>query len=384
MKKTLLVSVLLSALIGLIVACAPARPVGTPIPPTPPVATAPLTPPKPAQTLSSEDIAWQIIVEAAKKEGKVSLYSFSMTGDIGSEIKKAFEEAYGIKVEITTGVGAILMERIKSERAAKKPIADTYDTAPGFVITAKKSGLTQPSENLPVLADKNIWRMAPHDGERNVWGIYASQRPPQINTALVKPGDEPKSYAEMITPKWSGKIVIAPPLSDPSVIYLYVAGKKYGFLNDDYFRQLGKQNLKIVPAVRDVVSALARSEASLTPAYSASVAAALIAEGAPVRSIDAAEGVTVGWGTAIAIAKDGPHPNAANVFLNWLFSKQGQEVYGKGVKTLPIRNDLPFYGPAAAYVEAKKTLSLELADLEEVSRLQTGQVVDKLLGLEVK
>lgn len=382
MKKRLFAIISLSLLLFSI-SCAPKAPPAPSTPATPrpaPVSTPTSTLPPP----TSQDAAWQKIVEAAKQEGKVSLYSFSMTGDTGREVKKAFEEAYGIKVEITTGVGAILMERIKSERAAKKPIADTYDTAPGFVITAKKSGLTQPSENLPVLADSRIWRMAPHDGERNVWGIYASQRPPQVNTSLVKPGDEPKSYAEMITPKWSGKIVIAPPLSDPSVIYLYVAGKKYGFLNDDYFRQLGKQNLKIVSTVRDVVSSLARSEAAITPAYSASVAASLIVEGAPIRSIDASEGVTMGWGTAIAIAKDGPHPNASNVFLNWLFSRQGQEVYGKGVKTLPIRNDLPFYGPAAAYVEAKKTLALELADLEEVSRLQTGQVVDKLLGLEVK
>ncbi len=382
MKNHLLVSVLISAFVGLIMACTPRA---TPPPALPPSASVPVSTPTSTLPLpTSQDAAWQKIVEAAKKEGKVSLYSFSIIGDLGREVKKSFEEAYGIKVEITTGVGSILMERIKSERAAKKPIADTYDTAPGFVITAKKSGLTQPSENLPVLADKNIWRMAPHDGERNVWGIFGQQRPPQINTALVKPGDEPKSYAEMITPKWSGKIVIAPPLSDPSVIYLYVAGKKYGFLNDDYFRQLGKQNLKIVPAVRDVASALARGEASLTPAYSSAEAAALIVEGAPVRSIDATEGISLGWGTSIAIVKDAPHPNAANVFLNWLFSRQGQEVYSRGRKILSIRNDLPFYGPAASYVETKKTLALELADFEEVSRLQSAQVVDKLLGLEVK
>lgn len=384
MKNPLLVSVLISVFVGLIVACTPSRPVRTPIPPTPTVASAPVGAPKPVQTLSPEDIAWQKIVEAAKKEGKISLYSFSMPGDLGREIKKAFEEAYGINVEITTGVGAILMERIKSERAAKKSIADTYDTAPGFVITAKKSGLTQPSENLPVLADKNIWRTPPHDGERNVWGIFSELRPPQVNTNLVKPGDDPKSYAELLTPKWSGKIVIAPPFSDPSVIYLYVAAKKYGFLNDDYFRQLGKQNLKIVPTVRDVASALARGEAAVTPAYTSAQVAPLIVEGAPIRSIDASEGVTLGWGTAIAIVKDGPHPNAANVFMNWLFSKQGQEVYGRGRKVLPIRNDLPYYGPAAAYVDTKKILPLELADFEEVSRLQTGQVVDKLMGLEIK
>ncbi|MEK7353778.1 MAG: hypothetical protein AABZ77_04650, partial [Chloroflexota bacterium] len=101
MKKNFFVGMGVLILLAMIFACAPkAAPVPAPAPVTP--QAAPATPILAASAMSPEDAAWQKVVEAAKKEGKVVLYSFSFTGGVGIQLAKAFEERYGISVDIIT------------------------------------------------------------------------------------------------------------------------------------------------------------------------------------------------------------------------------------------------------------------------------------------
>ncbi|MBF8265567.1 MAG: iron ABC transporter substrate-binding protein, partial [Dehalococcoidia bacterium] len=76
---------------------------------------------------TSQDAAWDKIIEAAKKEGRVSVYSFNMTGDAGLAVTRAFEAKYGVKLDIITGGGAALAERIKTEKRMGTIVADVMD-----------------------------------------------------------------------------------------------------------------------------------------------------------------------------------------------------------------------------------------------------------------
>ncbi|MBF8304759.1 MAG: hypothetical protein HW399_1134 [Dehalococcoidia bacterium] len=101
------------------------------------------------------------MVAEAKKEGKVTLYTWAFVGDIGQEVFRAFEANSGIKVEAITGVGSMLVERIKSEQAAKGNIADTLDTSIAIVGTAMNMGLLDSLADLPILQQKDVWAYNP-------------------------------------------------------------------------------------------------------------------------------------------------------------------------------------------------------------------------------
>ncbi|MBI4288200.1 MAG: extracellular solute-binding protein [Chloroflexi bacterium] len=374
--------VMLTVVALLMVACAPKAVPAPALPPTlapTPVATSSVSLP------TSQDTAWAKVVSDARKEGRVTMYSFGFTGDVGKEAVTGFEKAYGIKVEIVGGVGAVLLERLKTERAAGKPIADTYDSAPSFLLAGRAAGLTAPTDSLPELTKVVNWRLKPVDPEKVMYPVYLSIGAPYMNTSLVKAGEEPKSYKDLLQPRWKGKILMAPPVSDPTGIYPYVAWKKYGTLDaDDYYRQLGRQDLKLVPSVRDVAAGVARGEGAIGFQSTPGIMNGLIGEGAPARPLSMEEGHVLIWGLSIAAIKDAPHPNAARVLINWLLTPEGQTTANKTRGALPIREDLPDFGPAKARLVVKKPLILEVPDLDEMSRLQRDKAVDKIMGLETK
>ncbi len=365
-----------------LLACAaptPRQPVPTP---AAPAQKPPSTPTSNLLPLTSQDAAWAKVLEAARKEGKLTVYSFNLIGDLAGAVTKAFEDKYGIKIEIVTGLGTVLLERLKSEGAAKKYIADAIDSATSLVATAKSIGLTTGAGDLPVLAEKDVWYLPPRiDTEGHIITINPSPTSIYINTKLINPGGEPKSYKELLDSKWKGKIGISTPVTDPVPIYSYVARKQMG-LDDDYFRQLSKQDLKIVPSRRDVDNLLARGEVPLIYAASASTTGPLIKEGAPMKAVEVEEGVIMAAGPGITLLKDAPHPNAARLFINWLLSAEGQKLWSEKRGSLGMRKDVPDYQHAATKMPLKKVIYQSLDDVMELSKVQREGTMAKLLGLE--
>ncbi len=344
--------------------------------------TAPVMPSAPATAtvaLSPADAEWAKVIAEARKEGKVNVYTFWITGDASKAVAEAFEKRYGIKVEMITGVGAVLIERMKTEQAAGKYVADTFDSAISLVTMAKDNGLLQKWGNLPVLNEKIEWRIPPRvDAEDTIIDGGVGHVTTIINTSLVKPGDEPKSFKDFLEPKWGGgKISIASPVTAPVSIMPYV--KK--IIDDDYFIRLGKNNPKIGPTVRDGINAVARSEAYVEFLMTDSIVAPLAAQGAPLKAIELAEGALRLHGLTLTFPKNAPHPNAAKLFANWMLSKEGQEAYHKTASTTPVRGDMPSYMPRAVSLEYKKVTNLSLEDMLKVSKIQQDGTVAKLLGL---
>jgi len=380
MRKFTWVIVLL-LILALLACAAPASRQPAPQPAIP----AQKQPPTPASivfTPTAQDAAWAKVVDAARKEGKVTVYSFNLIGDLATAVTKTFEEKYGIKIEIVTGLGTVLIERLKSEGAAKKHIADAFDTAVSLVATAKTMGLTTSAGDLPVLSEKDIWYLPPRlDPEGHVININPSPTSVYINTKLINPGGEPKSYKELLDSKWKGKIGISTPVTDPVPIYSFVARKQLG-LDDDYFRQLSRQDLKVVPSRRDADNILARGEVPLIYAASASTTGPLMREGAPLKAVELEEGVIMAAGPGITLLKEAPHPNAARVFINWLLSVEGQTLWSEKRGSLAMRKDVPDFQHPAAKMPLKKVIYQSLDDVMELSKVQREGTLAKLLGLE--
>lgn len=376
-------SIVLSALLAALVGCAPKS-----VPAPQPQVTA-KTPESPSSLSKapgggSTDAAWAKIVDAAKAEGKLTSYTFNLAGDPGKAIVKAFEDKYGIKVELLTGPGSVLIERIKSEKAAGKNAADIFDSAASLLGAAKNQGLTASVADLPALAQKDVWFVNPVvDSGANVISVSPSVVTPYVNTRLVKPEEEPKSYKDLLLPKWKGKIAIGTPSIVQIFNYVYMARAGLG-LDEDFWRELGKQDLQIAPGLRETDALVVKGEAAIEFPGTTSTLAPLVLQGAPIKAIAMREGVVVSQGPAFTVLKDAPHPNAARLFVNWLLTPEGQDVMSKSRGVESIRKDVPSSTPPAAKVSLEKIVTLSGNQQLDTDRVMREGVLAKLMGLKLE
>lgn len=372
-----IVVVLLSA-----ISCAPPPKTVTAPAQVQPTAGQAATPASNPLTPASQD-AWAQIESAARKEGKLTLYTWGVTGQAAAKMGRAFKVAYGIEIETVTGIIPTLIERLKTEQAAGKYIADTFDASSSSLLIVKDAGLSQPIGNLPALARKSDFKENPLiEPDGHLMTVSPSYRSILVNTNLVKPSDEPKSYQDLLDPKWKGKIVLPSPVNAVGLNTLYALKEKFG-LDDEYFRKLAKNDPVIVATDREAADMVIRGEAYLAPNTTSSQASSAAAKGAPVKGIFPVEGATVQFGNTWSFIKNAPHPNAARVFLNWLLLSEGQKTYSEAMSWTPLRNDLPDYVPAPLQMpKGFKSVVSDLPTEIRVADLRKEKTVAKLMGIE--
>ncbi len=374
-RFNILLSVVLVFIIA--IACAP-----NPSSPSPSMPGPAATPPNVfAPTPTSQEGNWAKVMAEAKKEGKLVVYSYYMIGETGIGMKQGFKKATGLDLELITSTGAVMIERIKAERRGGFQVASVMDGSPALFVQAKMEGLTQAAGLLPELQDKQVWRQYPiMDKEGHILASSFILFSPWVNTKIVKPGEEPKSWRDMLQTKWKGTISGTDPDVAPLVIYAYFnLVKKYGILDDAYFRELGKSMALRITTRMDAES-VARGEAAISFINSPSAIGPFLQAGAPVKAIDMEEGVIGRLSTSITALSKAPHPNAALVFINWWFSQDGQNIFHKTYGTESLRKDVPDFTPLPGQLTPKRVLfGTSAEDDEEMARMQRERVVKKLL-----
>lgn len=335
----------------------------------------------PVQAISAEDAAWQKVMEAAKREGTVTFYTTNFTGKAGIDLSKAFKDKYGISLELITGRGLNMQEKIAVEQKSKSYVADMIDGGAAYFLTLKRQGYFESvAAALPVLKEKDkfIFPLI-DDPEAEMLSIFPEYSLFCMNTNLVKPGEEPKSFYDLIDPKWKGKLFLSNPLynSGPDTQVLVFGANK--ILNEDYFIKLYKSATLAGPAgASEVIDKVVRGEFSIAGAVSGSTATKPLLAGAPIKPLDLKEGNmcrAVRWGAV----KNGPHPNATKVFINWLLTKEGQLVACKALSFESVRNDVPSVLPYSLKGPTI-TIGYELLDLAE--KRYSGKYLANLLGLK--
>ncbi|MDO8663676.1 MAG: extracellular solute-binding protein [Candidatus Wildermuthbacteria bacterium] len=373
MKRILVLGMVVMVVFLILSACAPA------VVPTPaPVARQPAVAPTTLVALSPEETEWQKVVAAAKKEGKVTIYSWALTGDINIKVREAFRNRTGLDIEILTGTGAPLIERIKAERRGGFQIASVLDTSVVLLYQAKLEGLTQTVGYLPNVADQTAWQKSPQiDPEANLLAVGRGWQSPWVNTKLLKPGEEPRSWKELLQPQWKGKIDFPDPDITPTPVRVFYYLAKHG-LNEAYFREIAKQ-VVFSPTNRLSAERLARGEVSVAFVQSTVAMAPFAIEGAPVKAIDMEEGVIAMQSPGIALVDRAPHLNAARVYINWLLSQEGQTVYHKLSGTSSFRKDVPSFEPPSAQLSPKRTIWATPEGELEVAKIQRDKVLKRLM-----
>ena len=381
MKRLILSGILVA--LALAVACAP-RAVPGPVPP-PAAPAAPTVAAPAAPALSPDEAAWEKVMQAANQEGKVTIYVGGLLlGNTGSVVIKAMDARYGLKLEIVGGTSPVLAERIRMERHAKKYIADVFLASQALLLPLRDEGMLQPVGFLPAAQEKDVWFFPPfYDPPGNILSFGKYWLVSYVNTNLVKPGEEPKSYLDLLKPQWKGKMITTiPALNNLPVTYSSLKFNK-ALDVDDFFRRLAQQDLKMVASHSEQATSLSRGEYYLGILGQEVFFNNFIREGAPLKPIYMEEGIPLRNLVAYGFLNEATHPNAARVFLNWMFTAEGQRIISEANNSSPSRKDAPDFSPVSKIITPQAKIFFpqnETIDLE-AARVMREQVIDRLLGM---
>jgi iron(III) transport system substrate-binding protein len=284
------------------------------------------------------------LIEAAKKEGTVTFYTATDVA-VAERVGKAFEEKYpGVKVKVERSGSERVFQRISQEYGSNIHNADVIETSDAvhFLLFKRNGWLAQA---VPAEVAKN-WPADAKDAD----GYYAAYRAHLsvigYNTQQVKAEDAPKSHADLLNPKWRGRIVKAHPGYSGTVMTGTDALSRA--LGWEYFEKLGKQRIMQVQSSTEPPKKLAQGERSIQADGNEYNMFQLKESGVPVEVVYAAEGTPVAIGHA-GLLKNAPHPNAAKLFYSFIFDKDTQQLnsdvgglrsYHPGVKEKESRTPL--------------------------------------------
>ena len=154
------------------------------------------------------------------------------------------------------------------------------------------------------------------------------------NTKLISPADAPKTYQDMLDPKWKGRMAIS---GEPGSAVAWVAAMVLS-QGADFVRKLGQQDMRVYQmTARAIANLMISGEVSLSPTSYNSHMEASADDGAPLAWV--APGPVPVTDTSAALAGKAPHPHAAMLFIDFLMSKEGQALYLK-LGYSPARNGM--------------------------------------------
>jgi iron(III) transport system substrate-binding protein len=262
------------------------------------------------------------LIEAAKKEGRVVLYS-AMDLPVGEKLGKAFEAAYpGIEIQIERSGSERLFQRVAQEFASDIHACDVINSSDAaHFIPWKKSGWLLP------FVSEDVAQYFP-DNYRDPDGMFATSRiwlsSIAYNANLVKPENAPRSFADLLDPKWAGKLVKGHPAYSGTIMTAtYQLVRELGW---DYLEKLSKQRVMQVQSSTDPPKKLSLGERAAMADGNEYGIVLLKEAGQPVEPVYPAEGTpTVSGPTGIFASA--PHPNAAKLFQAWLHTRQTQQFF---------------------------------------------------------
>jgi len=304
-----------------------------------------------ATSLAQSPSEWQKVVEAAKREGKVILYSALVGAPSTSRITEAFEAKYGIPVETLEARASELLERVRTEQVSGRSLGDvSYN---GSTATERQM---HDSVFVPHGGLSSASRLvAPFTSDGTRVPAFVIHFGILVNTDLVKPSDEPRSWNDLLLPRWKGQILAddVHPVGSGSLFFQAT----YGKLGREFHEKLAAQDPSFTRDPRGSQRRVARGEYPIF--LPSSLAAMKELEGLPLKTVVPSEGaVYVLYQTAVF--KNAPHPNAARLFMDFLLRDEAQAIYAEDG-----------YGPVVEASQKKTTRPalLGTSDLETMAEM---------------
>jgi iron(III) transport system substrate-binding protein len=293
--------------------------------------------------------SWDDTLAAARQEGKV-VVSGPPSAELRNALPPAFKARYGINIEYLGGRSTESATRMRAERQAGIYSIDViFAGIQSMALTFHREKMLQPLRpalQLPEVVDGSKWKKGKlwfADPEEQYILRLANTVTTMfhINTSVVKPG-EIRSVKDLLDPKWKGKIA----LQDPTIpgSGSNQAAHLYFQHGEDFVKRLYvDQKPMISRDTRQITDGLARGAYPISLGAEDADVEKLRKEGVPVAILenlpDLYSEISASFGQ-VALIDNAPHPNAAKVFVNWIASKEGDEVFNRAMGTVPTHNDI--------------------------------------------
>jgi len=278
----------------------------------------------------------KILIEGAKKEGKVSFYTGLIVDQVVRPVKDAFEKEYPfLQVEFFRGNADRLAQKMLAEYQAKRYEVDIVSGSSAATIL-QRAGVMQRFYSPPIaeypreLKDPNgFW------GSTNVYFMTLG-----YNTKMVKANELPKSYEDLLNPRWKGQMMWSTSRGSGAPQFIgnifLTMGQEAG---KAYLQKLKQQNIaKSTASARQILDLVIAGEYPMAiqifnhHAYISKTAGAPV-DWQPLEPVTA----TI---NSIGLAKNAPHPHASMLFLDFVLSKKGQKVF-QAANYLPAHPEIP-------------------------------------------
>jgi iron(III) transport system substrate-binding protein len=272
------------------------------------------------------------LIEGAKKEGEVVLYSSSGIEEIRA-ITKAFAKKYpSVNIRFVRHGGSQLFNVAVMEFKARKYIADVYwagVSTLGPIVKDEKPMLARYlSPERKAVADEYKDREGYWTTTRISVSIFAYH-------AKAVPADKvPKTFPDLLDPFWKGKLAVD---TNPGRFPLLLVERTGWAAAEAYLKKLAQQDLKIHRGRSARMQLILAGEILGSLDINADNIVEMQLQGAPLEY--AVMDPTLLSLTSIAMSQKSPHPHAAALFYDFILSKEGQEELSKE-NNVPIRDDV--------------------------------------------
>ncbi|HXL09026.1 MAG TPA: ABC transporter substrate-binding protein [Candidatus Bathyarchaeia archaeon] len=262
------------------------------------------------------------LIQAAKKEGEVVVFG-SLENDVASAINNGFEGKYGIKTRYFRGSSTLIIDRITTEHRTGKMSSDVvYTTSEPMKFINKEKGLlaryVSPSwKNYDEKLIDDFF--GPNYRSVIIGFVY--------NKSMVKPEDAPRSYEDIVNPKWKGKIAMGnPTLHDTTIDWLSSLHLVFGSTQkaNDWIKRLAALEPLLLDSMVPVGERIASGEVPLGVAYVKYVYL-WSRKGAPMDYVKGLP-IYLGDGNYIGLTTKAPHPNAARLYVDYFLGQESSEI----------------------------------------------------------
>ena len=334
------------------------------------------------QSTSAGPAEWDKLVDAARKEGKVTV-SLPASAELKKQVEAQFKKRYGIEVETFTARGSAGVRRMADEFKAGVRHFDLHIGGSSSILSGMlDEGILDPIEPwlaLPEVKDPKQWwggHLWVDNAKRFVY-MFQAHLPEVIwyNTDLLKP-DEIRSFDDFLNPKWKDKIGYLDPRTSGA------GDSSWSFMwrvkGEEYLKQLVAQDLYLGRDQRVLAENLAKGRVAVMIGLSYYSYLPFLKAGLPIKPLPRLkEG---NYGTAgsgnLAILKAPAHPNSAKIFVNWLLGREGQEIVSRGLAQATRRLDVDTrFLKESGTVAAKDVMSVD--DFLQIEN-QSEEKLDKV------
>jgi iron(III) transport system substrate-binding protein len=270
------------------------------------------------------------LIEAAKKEREVVFYTTTNLEEAGA-MSGRFKAKYPfLDVNINRAEGERIVTKVLQEARAKKSLVDVMQT-PAFYLHALKTRgiLGEYSSPEDRFYPRNFKE------EKSWTTTYYNPYVVLYNTKLVSAQNLPKRYEDLLNPFWKNKMILEKDKIDWFTAMLQILGREKGVR---YMRDLSRQNPMLRIGQTLITQLVAAGEIALQINANAVSVNRLKQRGAPIDWV--ALGPLPGLMVGVGLMSQAPHPAAARLFVDFLLSKEGQQLY-QSAGRLIARSDLP-------------------------------------------